>query len=98
MKNTNELQKWARVDTKTGKGMNEGYCVNDGDAYFENESDLIEYLRSLIDDKGEGLSDDFILSDAYDNDVYCYTEWELEDEMYYYIEQPDGTLQEVWKD
>jgi hypothetical protein len=94
-------RKWARVDSKTGKGMNEGYCVNDGDAYFENEADLIEYLRSLIDDKGEGLSDEFILSDAYDNDAYeyfYYTEWNVEDEEYYYEEQPDGTMKEVWKD
>lgn len=88
-------RKWARVDSKTGKGMNEGYVVNDGDAYFENEADLIEYLRNQSDDKGEGLSDEFILNESFDADEYYYTEWDVEDEMYYYIEQPDGTMKEV---
>jgi hypothetical protein len=37
--------KWARIDSATGKGMNRGFCVLDGEAYFENESDLIKYLR-----------------------------------------------------
>ena len=93
-------RKWAREDSKTGKGINEGYVICDGwdYYYFAEKSDLVEYLRRQISDGGEGLSDDFILNDAYDNDVYCYTEWELEDEMYYYIEQPDGTMKEVWKD
>jgi hypothetical protein len=93
-------RKWAREDSKTGKGINEGYVICDGwdYYYFAEKSDLVEYLRRQISDGGEGLSDDFILNDAYDNDVYCYTEWELEDEMYYYIEQPDGTLEQVWKD
>jgi hypothetical protein len=90
-------RKWARVDTKTGKGMNEGFCVYDGDAYFENEADLIEYLRNEIDDKGEGLSDEFIMNDAYDDGVYDYTEWDVEDEEYWYVEQPDGTMKEVWR-
>jgi hypothetical protein len=93
-------RKWARVDSKTGKGMNEGFCVNDGEAYFENQADLIEYLRSLIDDNGEGLSDEFILNDAYagDEGYFYYTEWDADDEEYWYEEQPDGTLKEVWKD
>ena len=88
-------QKWARVDSKTGKGMNIGFVVNDGDAYFENEADLVEYLRNQSDDKGEGLSDEFILNESFDADEYYYTEWDIESETYYYIEQPDGTLKEV---
>ncbi len=86
---------FARIDSKTGKGMNEGYVVNEGWDYFAEKSDLVEYLRSQISDGGEGLSDEFILNDAYNNDEYYYTEWDVEDEMYYYIEQPDGTMKEV---
>jgi len=41
------------------------------------------------------LSDEFILNESFDADEYYYTEWDVEDEMYYYIEQPDGTLKEV---
>lgn len=90
--------KWARVDTATGKGMNEGFCVHDGLAYFENESDLINYLRQMnVDENGE-LSDEFILKEAYDNDEYYYTEWDVEDEEYYYLEDKDGNLTEVWID
>lgn len=90
--------KWARVDTATGLGMNEGFCVNDGDAYFVNESDLAKYLRDEmnVDEAGE-LSDEFIIKEAYDNGEYYYTEWDVEEEEYYYIEQ-DGKLTEVWRD
>lgn len=96
-------RKWARVDTKTGKGMNEGFCVYDGEAYFERESDLIEFLRSeyihhtgdeLTEGLSAGLSDEFILKEAYDNDVYYYTEWDADDEDYWY-EERDGKLVEV---
>jgi hypothetical protein len=89
--------KWARVDSATGKGMNVGYCVLDGEAYFENESDLIKYLREVMNvDENNELSDEFILEEAYANEEYYYTEWEVEDEEYWYEEQEDGTLKEVW--
>jgi hypothetical protein len=100
-------RRWARVDSKTGKGMNEGFCVYDGDAYFENESDLIEFLRNeyihhngdeLTDVLSKGLSDEFILKEAYDNDVYYYTDWNGLDDLYWYEEKPDGTLEQFWKD
>lgn len=91
-------QMWARVDTTTGKGMNQGFCVYDGEAYFENESDLVKYLREQnVDESGE-LSDEFILKEAYDNGEYYYTEWDVEEEEYYYLEGRDGKLQEIWRD
>jgi hypothetical protein len=40
--------KWARIDSATGKGMDVGFCVLDGEAYFVNESDLIKYLREVM--------------------------------------------------
>lgn len=99
----NPPRRWARVDSKTGKGMNEGFCVYDGEAYFENESDLIEFLRNeyihhtgdeLTEGLSKGLSDEFILKEAYDNDVYYYTDWNVDDEDYWY-EERDGKLIEV---
>jgi hypothetical protein len=92
-------RKWARVDSKTGKGMNQGFCVHDGEAYFENESDLVKYLRDEMNvDEAGDLSDEFILKEAYDNGDYYYTEWELLSEEYYYLEDKDGKLTEIWRD
>jgi hypothetical protein len=90
-------RKWARIDTATGKGMNEGFCVGDGDAYFEEEADLINYLRGQNVDGNKELSDDFILAEAYALEEYYYTEWDVEDSDYYYEEQADGTLIEINK-
>jgi hypothetical protein len=81
------MDKFARIDTATGRGMNEGYCVNDGVAYFENESDLIAYLRNECNvDENNELSDEFILNEAYNVETYYYTEWDADDEDTYYIE------------
>jgi hypothetical protein len=94
-------RKWARVDTATGKGMNEGFCVNDGDAYFVNKADLVKYLREEMNvDENNELSDEFILEEAYQEEeegYYYYTEWDVEDEEYWYEEQADGTLIEINK-
>lgn len=93
--------KWARVDTATGKGMNEGFCVNDGDAYFVEQADLVKYLREEmnVDERNE-FSDEYILQEAYQEEeegYYYYTEWDVEDEEYWYEEQADGTLIEINK-
>jgi len=90
-------RKWARVDTATGKGMNEGFCVQDGEAYFESETDLIKYLREQNVDGNKELSDEFLLAEAYQLEEYYYTEWDVEDSDYYYEEQADGTLIEINK-
>lgn len=90
--------KWARIDSATGKGMDVGFCVLDGEAYFVNESDLIKYLREVMNvDENNEFSDDFILKEAYDCEDYYHTEWDVEDEEYWYEEQADGTLIETWK-
>ena len=89
--------KWARVDTATGKGMNEGFCCFDGEDYFENEADLIKWLRDRNVDGNSELSDEFILAESYKLGEYYYTEWDVEDEEYWYEEQADGTLIEINK-
>lgn len=91
-------RKWARVDTATGKGMNEGFCVGEGDAYFVDKADLVKFFREEMNaDESNILSDEFILEEAYAEDEYYYTEWDIEDSDYYYEEQADGTLIEINK-
>jgi hypothetical protein len=80
------LEKYARLDSATGKGMNEGFCVNDGVAYFEEESDLIAYFRKDQTEKEALRSDEKLLTTMYAFGVYYYTEWDADDEETYYVE------------
>jgi hypothetical protein len=89
--------KWARKDSATGKGMNKGFCCFDGDYYFENQSDLIKWLRDRNVDEYKELSDEFLLDEAYAEEEYYYSEWDVDDSDYYYEEQADGTLIEINK-
>lgn len=80
------MERFARKCSATGRGMNEGYCVFDGEFYFSEESHLIDWLR----DREEGdksLSDDFLLAEAYSLGEYYYTDWDIDDEDEYYDEQ-----------
>jgi hypothetical protein len=75
-------EKFARVCSATGRGMNEGYCFGDGELYFSEEKYLVDHLRS----RGgmDGLSDEYILTEAYENEEYYYTEWEeIDDDVWY---------------
>lgn len=63
-----------RVANDTGNVINQGYVVNDGEMYFETQEALLNYLRS-IDPSIADMSDDFILKDGYDAEVYYWTEW-----------------------
>jgi hypothetical protein len=84
-----ETYKFARICSATGRGMNEGYCCLDGDLYFAEEQDLIGYLRSL--GGYDGLSDDFVIKDAYEAEVYYHTKWEeLDEEGWYESPYEDG--------
>ena len=77
------MERFARRCDATGRGINEGYVVGDGDLYFSEEKYLIEHLRS----RGwmDGL-DEFILKEAYLSDEYYYTEWDEVDEDDWYDE------------
>ena len=77
------MEKFARKCDATGRGMNEGYVVGDGELCFSEEKHLIDHLRS----RGgmDGLSDEYILAEAYDQEEYYYTEWDfydIDDEWY----------------
>jgi len=86
------MEKFARKCSATGKGINEGYCVNDGELYFSEESQLVEWLRDRDVDGTNELSDEFILKEAYELEEYYYTEWDAEDEDEWYDE--NGKLYE----
>ena len=82
------MEKFARRCDATGKGINEGYVFGDGELYFSEEKHLIDHLKS----RGgmDGLSDEFILKEAYDQEEYYYTEWEeIDDDEWY---DADGSL------
>jgi hypothetical protein len=81
---------FARKCSATGEGMNEGYVFREGEEYFKEEKDLVDFLRGL-DEYNTDLSDEFLLKEAYDLEEYYYTEWE-EDFQYQLV---DGVLIEL---
>tara|TARA_R100000781_G_scaffold99051_1_gene62668 strand:+ start:81 stop:359 length:279 start_codon:yes stop_codon:yes gene_type:complete len=83
---------WARQCSITGEGMNEGYLVND-DTCVKYESDLIALIRSWNVDEHNELSDDFILTESYNNEEYFWTAWEDENEYQY--QEINGKLIEI---
>jgi len=62
--------KYARKDSVTGKGMNEGFCFGDGDFYCESEEDAITQSKKL------GYN---TLNEAYEDEAYYFTNWEVEE-------------------
>jgi hypothetical protein len=57
----------ARVDSKTGKIITNGYCVNDGDKYFESYDDAFDYISE------QGYRS---MKDAYEDGYYYWTDWD----------------------
>ena len=41
------MEKFARKCDATGRGMNEGYVVGDGELYFAEKEDFITHLRTV---------------------------------------------------
>jgi len=85
------MEKFARRCDATGKGINEGYVFGDGELYFSEEKHLIDHLRSR--DSMDELSNEFILNEAYEQDLYYYTEWDEVDEDEWY--DADGNAIEI---
>ena len=86
--------KYARKCDVTGEGMNEGYCLMDGEMHIKYKEDLIEHLRDVEELNPENdfkdisevhfrLTDDFLLSDYYESEYYYWTEWECEEDIQY---------------
>lgn len=81
---------WQRRCNATGRGMNTGYVVNDGELYFSKEEHLLEHLRTLDWENADGnrsqdlTEDEDILEYFYNEEYYYYTEWEeLDDDIFY---------------
>jgi len=62
--------------------MNQGYLVGDCTP-VKYEKDLIALIRSWNVDENNELSDEFILTESYNNEEYFWTEWEDESEYQY---------------
>lgn len=76
------MEKYARKCSATGRGMNYGYVVLDGEYYFSEDKYLIEWLRSR--DNTEGLSDDYLFTESFQLDEWYYTEWqEVDDDSWF---------------
>jgi len=66
----NSTEKFARKDSVTGKGINEGFCFGDGDFYCLNQTDAERHAEKI------GFKD---LEEAYEEEAYYWTEWEVEE-------------------
>ena len=61
---------YARKCSITGKGMNEGWIILDGEMYIADEENALEQVKKVGYDS---------LEEAFD-DEYCYwTEWDADD-------------------
>jgi hypothetical protein len=77
------MEKFARRCDATGKGINEGFVVGDGELYFSTKFELLKHLRELDSSKDCSTPDE-LLEFFYKEDYYYYTEWEeIDDDCYY---------------
>jgi hypothetical protein len=82
--------KFARKCDVTGDGMNEGYCIGDGDMYIKHEKDLLEYLRQN-QGHDDSWTDEQTLEHFYEEGHYFYTDWEVdEDDSWFESNHADG--------
>ena len=80
----NQSKKYARKCDVTGEGMNEGYCINDGEMYIKNKSEMLKHIESV------GYK---TLDEAFNDEYYYWTEWECESDLQY--EEINGKLIEL---
>lgn len=65
---------FARRCDVTGKGMNEGYCIDEGSYYASNEEAANELVKQF---------DCKDYNDAYESGIAYWTQWEDEDDKNY---------------
>ena len=119
MSNSNKAPRTCII---TGEGMHEGYLLHTGET-IKRESSLLLWLKrnhkeeyvylELEDDKEGWYSDDFILADAHEQELYLWTEWyqDMDEEepiesgveqitefMYFANNFPHNWIQQVWSD
>ena len=85
------MEKFARRCDATGKGINEGYVVGDGELYFAEKEHLLEHLRELnwIDSNGRKsmdiIDDDELRDFFFDEDYFYWTTWDESDIDFYEV-------------
>ena len=80
-----EGRKFARQCDATGEGMDEGFCVGDGEMYFKYEKDFLKHLKEETDYKTK--------EEAYEDEYYYHTAWEDEGDFQYVVK--DGELVDI---
>lgn len=73
----NIAERYARRDSITGLGMNEGWCFGEGDFYCADEENALIYAKEL------GYES---IQEAYEDEAGYWTTWEEIDEDCYYDE------------
>lgn len=66
---------YCRICSKCKKGMNEGYCINDGEEYYCSDDCLHKHITP----------DEY--DEMYKNDCAYWTEWDKEEEYSLYLEE-----------
>ena len=78
------MKKFARKCDVTGRGINEGYVLGDGELYFAEKEHLLDNLKQMDEWCGVKLKylfsdDDELLEYFYEQEYYYYTEWDEND-------------------
>lgn len=72
------IERYARKDTVTGKGMNEGYIFEHLDFYCAAKIDAQRKCKEL------GYKN---MKEAYKDEAYYWTEWEVDEDDSYFDEE-----------
>jgi hypothetical protein len=104
------LNKAPRTCIITGEGMYEGYLLHN-DETIKDETSLVAWLKENYKAAYTDCSDDFILDDAHEQELYIWTEWyqDMDEEepiesgaeqitnfMYFAYNFPAGWIQEAF--
>ena len=76
------IEKFARKCSITGKGMNQGWCIGEGQMYVKGESDMLQHIAEKTEYD--------TLQQAYDDEYCYYTEWNVEHDMETTFYDEDG--------
>lgn len=68
------LNKEPRTCIITGEGMYEGFLLHN-DETIKDESSLVDWLKKNYKCAYAECSDEFILDDAHEQELYVWTEW-----------------------
>ena len=74
---------WARQCDVSGEGMDEGYCIDDGQMYIKYKKDMVEWLRSK---EWEFENEYGLIINVVKLDDYDLLEWAFNDEIFYWTE------------